>query len=415
MDTVGARESAVRPADDASIESAYGWWAAAVTVLISSISFGAVTSSSILLVPMAQSFGTGMGSLAFVHTSAMMGAAVGSLVLGRLLDRHGFFVIALAGACATAAGLAIAATTSSLLVLYLAFGVLVGGIGQGAFFSPLTANLARWFDLHRATAVALGTSGQAIGGLLMAPLLRVNAEHFGWRAVLLWYAVTGGLLLVCAACVFRRPAPLHAERPASLSPRRAVMSRSQFLLLGACFSLSNAATYVAVGHLTAYGEERGYTVLAAAGLLSVMLGVVIISRLLFGSFASRFGTWAALAAITALHATGALWLAASDQYLQSVLGAILLGLGFGGYVPGYALLVLESFPVDEAGKRTSQIYVFSFLSAGSGSLLGGWLRDWSGQYSTSFAWAGVGALLGLLLLLAVWRQAGRSTDTRHVT
>lgn len=386
-----------------SIESAYGWWVAAVTVLISSISFGAVTSSSILLVPMSNSFGTGMSSLSLVHTSAMMGAAAGSLILGRLLDRHGFFAIAIAGACATASGLAIAAFTENLVILYLAFGLLIGGIGQGAFFSPLTANLARWFDRNRSIAVALGTSGQAIGGLVMAPALRWGAEQIGWRNVLWSYALLGGLALLAGALVFRRQPPQIVLSAASKAVIHRGMSLSGFLLLGACFSFSNASTYVAVGHLTAYGEEHGYSILSAAGLLSTLLGVVMVSRVAFGFLAARSGTWTALLLVSALHVIGAVWLALSQDYTQAALGAALIGLGFGGYVPGYALLVLQSFPAIEAGKRTSQIYVFSFLSAGSGSLLGGWLRDLTGNYSMSFAAAAVGAATGFLLLLLARR------------
>ncbi len=185
------------------------------------------------------------------------------------------------------------------------------------------------------------------------------------------------------------------------------MTLRLFLLLGLCFSLSNGATYVAVGHLTAFGEEQGYTVFAAAGLLSIMLGVVLFSRLAFGFAAARAGAWAALLLVSALHAMGAIWLACSTGYLQSALGAALMGLGFGGYVPGYAMLVLQSFPLNESGRRTSQIYVFSFLSAGSGSLLGGWLRDMTGDYGASFACAAAGAVISVVLLWLAWRGTGR--------
>src|SRR5690606_1342547 len=156
-------------------------------------------------------------------------------------------------------------------------------------------------------------------------------------------------------------------------------------------------------HLTAYGEESGYSILAAAGLLSTLLGVVIVSRVAFGFLAARCGTWAALLLVSALHAAGATWLALSQDYTQSARGAALIGLGFGGYVPGYALLVLQSFPASEAGKRTSQIYVFSFLSAGTGSLFGGWVRDLTGNYEASFLFAAVSAVTGFLLLLLARR------------
>ena len=81
-----------------SIECAYSWWMAAMVLVIASISFGAVIAVPVLLKPLAHEWHTGAASIAWVHMSTMIGAGVGSPVLGRLLDRHGFFPIALAGA-----------------------------------------------------------------------------------------------------------------------------------------------------------------------------------------------------------------------------------------------------------------------------------------------------------------------------
>ncbi|MDO8298748.1 MFS transporter [Lacisediminimonas sp.] len=395
-----------------TIETAYSWWVAAVTVLISSISFGAVTSSSILLLPIARSLEVGVGSLSLVHASAMAGAGIGSLVLGRLLDRYGFFGIALIGSCATAAGLLFASVTTSLPLLCLSFGILVGGIGQGTFFSPLTANLAHWFDRHRALAIALGTSGQAVGGLLLSPLLRLSAEQFGWRTVFAWYALLGGASLLAGALVFRRKPPVPIQIGSAAMPAAATVAPStlaagmplrRFLMLAGCFTLSNAASFIAIAHLTAFGEEQGFDILIVASLLPAMLGVVLVSRLSFGFLAARFGVWRVLVAMSAIHVAGSLWLAFSTSYHHAVIAAVLLGLGFGGYVPGYALLVRESYPANQSGRRIGQIYFFSFLSAGSGSMLGGWLHDVTGNYAMSFAFAGAASAAGLLLLLLCWQ------------
>jgi MFS family permease len=95
----------------------------------------------------------------------MMGAGVGSLVLGRMVDRFGFFRIAVAGAIATIVGMALAGQAIELLTLHHAFGLLVGGLSQAAFFSPITAESSRWFSRHRSR-------------LLLRPAVRVWAPKF---------------------------------------------------------------------------------------------------------------------------------------------------------------------------------------------------------------------------------------------
>ncbi|UUZ66138.1 hypothetical protein LP414_23135 [Polaromonas sp. P1(28)-13] len=65
------------------------------------------------------------------------------------------------------------------------------------------------------------------------------------------------------------------------------------------------------------------------------------------------------------------------------MGAVLVGLGFGGFVPGYAILVREMFPAAQAGRRIADIYFFRFVAAGIGSWTNGWLRDLTGGYAIS--------------------------------
>jgi len=82
------------PAAGDSIESAYSWWLAALTLIITSLSIGAVTAVPILLKPLAQEWITGAGSIAWVHTSTPTGAGLGSIVLlwtqRRLLDDRAY-------------------------------------------------------------------------------------------------------------------------------------------------------------------------------------------------------------------------------------------------------------------------------------------------------------------------------------
>lgn len=225
----------------ASLQSRYSWWVAFVTLVIASLSFGAVTSVPVLLKPLAVEWGTGAGTVAMVHTSAMVGAGVGSLVLGRLLDRFGFFGISVLAASATGLGLLLAGAADDLLTLHLAYGLLIGGIGQGAFFGPLAAAVSQWFDRHRALAIAIAASGQSVGGLLLPPLLRWSAEDVGWRATLQGYGIAAGTLLLACAFVFRRPAPRHAAPSVAGEGRggQPTIGRLWFAVLGLCMALFN--------------------------------------------------------------------------------------------------------------------------------------------------------------------------------
>lgn len=392
-----------------SIQTRYGWWVAFVTLIIASLSFGAVTSVPVLLKPLAQDWGTGASNVALVHTSSMIGAGVGSLFLGRLLDRFGFFGIALVGALATGLGLVLAASAESIFTLHCAYGLLVGGIGQGTFFSPLAAAVSQWFDRHRTLAIAIAASGQSVGGLLLPPVMRWSAQEFGWRQTLYWYGLLAGALLFACAFVFRRipprqPPVAEASGEAEHSPR---MAGGGFALLGICMALFNIASFIAIGHLTAFGEELGLAPAVAAATVSAMLGVTLVSRLTVGPLCQRWGRYNVLVFVSALHLGGVLLLALAKGYLVVLAAVLLIGLGFGGYVPMYAVLARELFPARQAGQRIAEIYFLAFMAAGAGSWTGGWLRDISGSYAVPFCFAGASACAGAFILwrLRLWLRA----------
>jgi hypothetical protein len=80
--------------------------------------------------------------------------------------------------------------------------------------------------------------------------------------------------------------------------------------------------------------------------------------------------------MSVLLAFGVAWLALAQEPGAIIVGAVLIGLGFGDTMPGYAVLVREIF------------------AAGLGSLTAGWLRDLTGGYAIPFLVAAASAGLG---------------------
>lgn len=371
-----------------SIESTYSWLVVFVSLGLASLSFGAVTSVPILMQPMVEDLGWSRATLGLAHALAMVAAGTVGFVIGYLADRISFAVLSITAGIATGVGLMLSSAAVEPWQLYAAYALLVGALGQGTFFGPITANVSRWFDDNRAFAMAVVLCGQSVGGLTVPVALRGLAEAWGWRDAMAAYGLLCLILIVSCSLVFAKTPPKELQtastdgNTAKNSPRSSQLRL--FALVTATLMLLNAGSFIVIAHLVALGEEQGLPAALSAGTLSVLLGVTLISRLGGGALLDRTHPGGVLVVCIALLPVGILMLeTGSGSIYLMITGAILLGLGYGGVFPALTHIVRASFPSNRAGTWISAMFFFGFIAAATGSWLGGMLRDLSGTYSLS--------------------------------
>ena len=136
---------------------------------------------------------------------------------GAAADRHGAARIVALGVLSYAAGLALAATTSSGLVLMLGMGVLIGlGMSATTFGVVLTAVGRTATPEQRSLAMGLAGAGGSFGQITLAPLAQFTIESWGLAATLLALAT---LLLAVGPfglLLDRRGAPVSGPSGAGL-------------------------------------------------------------------------------------------------------------------------------------------------------------------------------------------------------
>ena len=125
----------------------------------------------------------------FAYALQYFGAGFGGIVMGYILDKVGMGIPALIGATMIGLGAIMTSYVSSPWHLYVIYGVLMGFLGRSALFSPLTANITRWFETNKGKAVGIVGSGQAISGAIWPPIFQYSFEIIGWRETAFWYGI----------------------------------------------------------------------------------------------------------------------------------------------------------------------------------------------------------------------------------
>lgn len=391
-----------------SIETAYSWVVVAASLAISSLSFGAVTSIPILMKPMVSDLGWTRSTISMAHALAMVAAGFSGVLFGRMADRRSFLQLSLAAGAAIGAGLWLSSVAHSPWLLYLPYAILVGGIGQGIFFGPITATVSHWFDRNRSLAMAIVMCGQSVGGLTIPVVLRIAAEEWGWRNTMMAYGLFCTPVIGLLCLVFVRQPSTKLDRAKSPEDLDLPSSREQlvsFFNIVLALIFCNSGSFIVIAHLVALAEEQGLTPLFASVLLAVTLGITLLSRLTAGVLLDRNFPEAVLYVSSLLVPAGVLMLCfGHGLFVVMMLGGVLFGLGFGGVFPVYVSLVRSIFPAAVAGAWISTMFLFAFLAAAAGSWLGGVFHDVTGDYIVALYTAVSSTSLSLVIALIVLRK-----------
>jgi MFS family permease len=389
-------------ASEALVESAYAWRRLAGSLALSTIGGVGLWSVVVVLPAVQAEFGVARGSASLPYTATMLGFALGGILMGRLADRFGIVVPLIVSSIALSVGYLLAAQAPGLGQFALAQGLVIGLLGSSVTFAPLVADVSHWFTRHRGIAVSICASGNYLAGTVWPPILQHFTATWGWRPTMVGVALFCALTMLPLALALRRRAPVvHGPTAAVAETGRLHVSpgRLQALLMvagvGCCVAMSMPQV-----HIVAYASDLGHGAAHGAEMLSLMLGLGVVSRLASGWIADRIGGVRTLLLGSALQGlTLALYLP-FDGLLSLYVVSALFGLSQGGIVPSYAIIVRESFAPQEAGTRIGAVVMATIVGMALGGWMSGAIFDLTGSYHSAFVNGIIWNLLNLAI--AIW-------------
>lgn len=315
----------------------YGWRmvaaAGALRVLGAGLhSFG----FTVFFLPLSQDLNLNRTSTSLAFSLARAEGAIEGPVVGHLLDRYGPKPIMLAAVLLMGAGYLLLSQVNSyatFLIVYL--GVISLAHAGGFMHAPMVL-INTWFIRHRARAITISSAAFGLGGVLVAPVLSVIVQAWGWR----WGAAIGGVLFLVVGlplCLTIRRSPESmgllpdGDQPAGPAPGKAgptiksevdvtvAEALKSFAFWGSVLAAGiRNASYHAIGvHFVPFMVWKGLSQSEAALLLGVYAFLGMALTLILGWVADRANK-PRMTALILFAAAGAMFLPIVGSSLWSL-------------------------------------------------------------------------------------------------
>ncbi len=378
----------------------YGWWIVVIGCVQDAVKGGLFnTGFTLYFLPVLTELNLSRAATSLPFSLSRLEAALGAPLVGYLIDRFDVRMMLVAGTLLAGVGLILLSLTHSYLLFLLVFiGPLSFGF-QAGFNQATLAVVAHWFRRKRGLAMAIVQTGQAIGGVLIFPLVALAVLKLGWRtaAVLSGFSVL--LLLPLVLLIRRSPesmgllpdgersrstsavAPAHSPADEREFSTREALRTPTFWLLAAFHGLRNVPYAGVTVHLVPLLVWKGLDEAGAAFYVGLTALATVVVRPLTGWLGDRQSKQAVGAVGVLLGAAGLVVLAYGDgAWWALVLFAVLFSFGDGVNSVTWAL-VGDVFGRAHFATIRGWISMFQSFASMPAAVYTGWVYDRTQNYT----------------------------------
>ncbi len=280
----------------------YGWWIVLASFFLMFAGIGIlVNCTGVFFSAVIQDLGFSRAGFGLWFTLAMIGAMVGSPILGKMIVKYNSQVVI--SVCLIVAGLAFAAySLCTQLWQFYIVAIIAGVFGAGTSTLPASILLTNWFVDKRGTAMGIAFTGSGIGGMVMNPLAQWIITNYSWQTAYVVLAIIFlAVTLPFALFVIKLHPALMGMKPlgdtgetVQAQPLFGMtmgegMKTAVFWVLGISLFLISLIQVGLQNNIPIFLQDLGHTATFAATVMSIYMGLLVLGKMLLGSILDKFG------------------------------------------------------------------------------------------------------------------------------
>lgn len=392
-------------------------WIYAIVGTIVLLFAGLIYAWSVLSSPIAEEFvNWSTAQLSLTFTIGMTMFCLGGLVGGLLSNKINVRINVWTSAILFLIGFYLASKTTTLVGLYLGFGVL-GGFASGLVYNAVMSTMLKWFPDKQGLISGILLMGFGLGSFIIGKIYQdyTPTEIGGWRTSFMIFGVLLFIVIGIGGFFFVKPGEDFVP-PDTVKKKKIIeqgmdvdalvmIKRPAFWLFFVWAFLLNGAALALISQAKGVAMEIGphldlSTIATVVGLISIFNGV---GRVVYGAMFDKIGRCKTMWTINIVFfiSVGILILAfINNNFLLMSFGFMCCGFSYGG-IPTTGSAFTNAFYGPTHYPVNFSIVNLNLIVASLGSTIAGGLYDSSDSYFSTFIFMIGTIIVGSICLIGI--------------
>lgn len=378
-------------------------WLIVLGTIIVQMGLGTIYTWSLFNQPLVELFHWKLNSVAITFSITSFALAFSTLFAGKLQDKWGLRRLIGVAGFVLGAGLILSSQVSSLWMLYILVGVVVGAADGTAYITSLS-NLIKWFPERKGLISGISVGAYGTGSLLfkfingsLIQSVGVSQAFFYWGLIVM-ILVVGGSFLVREAKMGQAVQTLSASVQKDFTVKEMLKTKQAYLLFVIFFTACMSGLFL-IGIVKDIGVRMaGLDVEAASNAVALVAIFNTSGRIILGALSDKVGRLRVVS-FALLVTAAAVTVLSFVQLNYALFFACVAGIAFcfGGNITIFPAIVADFFGL----KNQSKNYGIIYQGFGIGAISGSFIASALGGFIPTFKLIAVLSVVSLLIAMTI--------------
>lgn len=369
------------------------------------ICIGAVYSWSLFNEPLTSKFGWSNNDVVFTFSIVIFMFAFTTLFSGRLQDKIGPKRVSLIGGIIYGLGLILTSTATSIIQLYVYYGV-IAGIGIGFCYVCPLSTCIKWYPNKKGLITGITVGAFGLGSLIFKAIIETLLSSKGVSQTFLYLGIIYLILIIIGSQFLKLPSQESTSKNNNTNmlnennyTSKEMIKTKTFPILWIIYLLGTMSGLLVIGLAKDIGVQlAGLDDSTAANVVAIIALFNAAGRLIWGALSDKLGRIRVLLILFIITSLSMFYMSfMSLQAISFFIAASSITFCFGGFLAVFPTITGDFYGMKNLGGNYGIVYQAYGISA----IVGPMIAANTGSLITTFLIAGILSIAGIILSLTI--------------